>query len=91
MLLTATFLCPVCAQPNETTADPSQGNVQSYVEDCRVCCRPLILRVEVDEGEACIAAVTESECGGSRRTPRRPVAEPTRRRSRRVSAIAAGG
>jgi hypothetical protein len=61
MLPTATYLCPVCAQPNETTVDPSQGNVQSYVEDCQVCCRPLILSVELDEVEPRIVAVAESD------------------------------
>ena len=61
MLLTASFVCPVCAQTSETTVDASQGDAQSYVEDCQVCCRPLVLSVEVDSIEARIAAVPESE------------------------------
>lgn len=61
MLLPATYICPFCAQTSETAVDPSQGENQSYVEDCQVCCRPLILRVEVGDGRTTIHAAPETD------------------------------
>jgi hypothetical protein len=35
--------------------DVSQGESQEYVEDCPVCCRANVIRVEIDdEGEASV-------------------------------------
>jgi hypothetical protein len=28
----------------DTYPDPGGGEVQSYVEDCSVCCRPMLIR-----------------------------------------------
>jgi hypothetical protein len=40
--------------------DLSAGGEQEYVEDCPVCCRPVVLRVSVDErGDARIDARAE--------------------------------
>jgi hypothetical protein len=61
MLLPMSFVCPHCCQSNESAVDPSQGELQSYVEDCQVCCRPLVLRVRLVEGEAEVEASPESE------------------------------
>lgn len=36
--------CPYCGEPVELLVDPSPG-VQRYVEDCQVCCRPMVVRV----------------------------------------------
>lgn len=47
MLLPLRFLCPVCGSEVDTVADPSQGASQRYVEDCQVCCRPLVLQVRI--------------------------------------------
>lgn len=61
MLEPLRFVCPYCAQLNETAADPSQGAAQEYVEDCQVCCRPLVLRVGIENGAAWAEATPESE------------------------------
>lgn len=61
MLLPLIVTCPHCWQEYETSADPSQGNEQSYVEDCQVCCRPLLLKVHVENGEAWGTAEPESD------------------------------
>ena len=35
---------------------------QQYVEDCQVCCRPILLSVIVDtEGEVVVTAASENE------------------------------
>lgn len=41
--------------------DHSLGD-QEYVEDCQVCCRPMVLRVVIDaDGDASVAARYENE------------------------------
>jgi len=42
------FQCAGCGEWNATTVDASGGSRQSYVEDCQVCCKPNLLRVEYD-------------------------------------------
>jgi hypothetical protein len=61
MMLPAVYVCPHCAQSSDTVVDPSQGASQSYVEDCQVCCRPLILRVGISGDEAWIEASPETD------------------------------
>ena len=60
MLLPATYVCPHCASAVETSVDPSQGASQRYVEDCEVCCRPLVLTVNVRGERAAIEAEPEN-------------------------------
>lgn len=38
--------CPACGEPLELAIDPSAGS-QAYVEDCEVCCRPMLVRVAI--------------------------------------------
>lgn len=43
--------CPYCGETFETEIDTSGGS-QEYIEDCYVCCKPIIFRIEVDvDGE----------------------------------------
>ena len=42
--------CPFCGEPISVLLDLSGGN-QSYVEDCQVCCRPMLLSFEVSDDE----------------------------------------
>ncbi len=42
------FQCAGCGEWNSTTVDESAGGQQSYVEDCQVCCKPNMLRVQYD-------------------------------------------
>jgi len=42
--------CPYCAETIMVRADLSAGS-QSYVEDCQVCCQPIMISVQVaDDG-----------------------------------------
>ena len=56
------FQCAGYGEWNQTTVDESAGHNQSYVEDCQVCCKPNVLRVQYDTGkdEFLIAAQLES-------------------------------
>lgn len=42
------FQCAGCGEWNMTVVDSSGGNAQTYVEDCQVCCKPNLLRVQYD-------------------------------------------
>ncbi len=41
--------CPFCGESQTITLDLSAGG-QSYVEDCQVCCQPMQISFEVDDG-----------------------------------------
>lgn len=49
---TVTYICPACGEEIVTPVDFSAGEHQEYVEDCPICCRPNILRIELrDDGD----------------------------------------
>jgi len=39
--------CPSCGEELSLSVDPHAGAEQELVEDCRVCCRPILFRVRV--------------------------------------------
>jgi hypothetical protein len=39
--------CPYCGESFETALDAS-GGARSYVEDCAVCCRPIVFVLALD-------------------------------------------
>jgi hypothetical protein len=43
--------CPYCWESFTLLVDPSEGDEQSFVYDCEVCCRPIdvVVRVEGEE------------------------------------------
>lgn len=41
--------CPYCGEANTLVLDHSAGE-QSYIEDCRVCCRPIEVSVRAAGG-----------------------------------------
>jgi len=44
------FHCPHCLQEISMLLDISIDK-QTYVEDCEVCCNPLQIHLEIEEGE----------------------------------------
>jgi hypothetical protein len=58
---TADYTCAYCGESNLTFVDLSAGNLQSYVEDCQVCCRPNILYVRIDEDTLAVEIDSEYE------------------------------
>jgi hypothetical protein len=38
--------CPYCGEDTEVALDPGSGNDQEYIEDCQVCCRPILMYVK---------------------------------------------
>jgi hypothetical protein len=55
------FQCAGCGEWNETVVDSSEGFNQSYVEDCQVCCKPNVLRVNWDRSAGEYVIVAELE------------------------------
>ncbi|MEM1025348.1 MAG: CPXCG motif-containing cysteine-rich protein [Myxococcota bacterium] len=57
----ACFQCAYCFEWNDSFVDPGGAREQSYVEDCQVCCRPNVLRVNfhLESGEALVYAEFE--------------------------------
>ncbi len=39
--------CPYCWESFEILIDPSEGEDQSFVYDCEVCCRPIDVQVRI--------------------------------------------
>lgn len=59
LLDTVHVTCPYCGEPNELVIDTSVPK-QEYIEDCFVCCRPMVITVATDEeGEIQVAVRTE--------------------------------
>lgn len=53
--------CPYCGETINIDIDHSIER-QSYVEDCQVCCQPIVLSVVIDQdGEPAILCTVENE------------------------------
>ena len=53
--------CPHCGEIISVLIDDSVPE-QNYVEDCQVCCRPIVLDVIVDtDGDVLVSARPENE------------------------------
>ena len=49
--------CPYCGEPGEVLIDCSVSE-QQYIEDCQVCCRPIVFQVNIDADGAISLMVT---------------------------------
>ncbi len=45
------FKCPYCFEKISMLIDLSEEGVQTYIEDCEVCCRPIQLTFEAGGGK----------------------------------------
>jgi hypothetical protein len=52
--------CPYCGATIEVLVDLSVSE-QEYIEDCSVCCRPILLSVSVTDDEPLVTARGENE------------------------------
>ena len=42
------YVCDACGEEIVIPIDTTQGEEQSFVEDCPVCCRPNVVQVRID-------------------------------------------
>ena len=40
------YICASCGEEIMIPIDPTQGDEQEFVEDCPVCCCPMVIRIE---------------------------------------------
>ncbi len=53
--------CPYCGEGIEVMVDASAGD-QRYVEDCSVCCRPMVIGVALDaDGDPVVTVASEND------------------------------
>ena len=52
--------CPYCGEPIQLLADVSGGN-QQYFEDCQVCCRPILISIQLQEHSDSYTFLTQRE------------------------------
>jgi len=45
----ASYLCDSCGEEIVVPIDLSAGLTQEYIEDCPVCCHPIVIHVEIEE------------------------------------------
>lgn len=65
-LLEKTISCPYCGESIDIFIDDSaaqhSGAQHSYIEDCQVCCRPIVLTVTCHaDGDVLVTAAHENE------------------------------
>lgn len=62
MLNEVTVECPYCGEQFTSFLDPSVPE-QEYIEDCQVCCNPIVFEVRVDtiSGEVNLSVRRENE------------------------------
>jgi hypothetical protein len=54
--------CPYCGEAITLLVDGTAGS-QTYIEDCFVCCRPIVVSVEWDSEDAFqLRVAQEDEC-----------------------------
>lgn len=51
--------CPFCGEVSDITVDAAEG-ANSLIEDCTVCCHPIQLVVECEDGEVIAVAISRA-------------------------------
>ena len=59
-LTETTVYCPYCGEPIHILLDPSDVG-DEYIEDCQVCCRPIVMNVTEDVEGLYVAVRAEGD------------------------------
>ncbi len=60
MIEEASYTCDACGEDIEIPIDLSAGTDQEYVEDCPVCCCPIVIHVQIaEDGDVTVSARAE--------------------------------
>lgn len=60
LLQTHNINCPYCGEQIQIIIDCSIAS-QEYIEDCNVCCRPIIIDINIEEDNINIIVRNENE------------------------------
>ena len=61
LLPEASICCPYCGETIEVLIDQQEAG-QEYIEDCQVCCRPIVFSVTMDlQGSLRVAVRDEND------------------------------
>ena len=60
MMPSVVVQCPYCGETIELLVEDSE-DVQEYVEDCQVCCRPIAVRAALEDGELQVRVCAEND------------------------------
>lgn len=52
-----TVQCPYCGALNDLVLDCSEPVPEEFVEDCEICCAPMVVRVTSMEGDEPVVSV----------------------------------
>ena len=53
--------CPYCGESIDVLIDQQEAG-QQYIEDCQVCCQPIVFKVTLDiEGQLSVSVQTEND------------------------------
>lgn len=53
--------CPYCGEPLEVLIDHQDAG-HEYIEDCQVCCKPIVFQISVDSvGNVSVSVQDENE------------------------------
>lgn len=56
------YICDNCGEEIIIPLDPTAGRQQDYIEDCPVCCSPVVIRIQLNsEGEFEVRAEAEQD------------------------------
>ena len=58
LLQEADIRCPYCGEVISILLDGSVDE-QEYIEDCQVCCKPIVLHVQVSDDGHCVVDVRD--------------------------------
>ena len=58
--VTVAVVCPYCGESVELLVDGTLPQ-QEYVEDCEICCRPMVVTVDASAKEPIVAVRRENE------------------------------
>jgi len=59
-MTTARLDCPYCGEPIEIVIDEGAPDAE-YVDDCEVCCRPMVITVALGSDGPLVSARTEND------------------------------
>ena len=51
--------CPYCGETMTILIDPDYDR-QQYVEDCQICCQPMLIDIKIDDGQTAVIVRQEN-------------------------------